>query len=78
MSHINAILKVLGHMTGTKKVMTVTPSVYKLVKRFSELRVESENLHEGDTRETAIDDEMNTIALAITNHLLLNELRVLS
>jgi len=65
-------------MTDTKKVMTVTPSVYKLVKRFSELRVESENLHDGDTRETAIDDEMNTIALAITNHLLLNELRVLS
>jgi len=61
-----------------KQIMTVTPSVYKLVKRFSELRVESEGLSEGDARESAIDDEMETLALAITNQLLLNELRVLS
>ena len=60
-----------------KEVMTVTASVYKLTQRFSELRVEAQELEEGDPRDEDITEQMNMLAGAIVNHLLLNELRVI-
>ena len=64
-------------MSQKKEVMTVTASVYKLTKQFSELRVESQELEEDDPRYIEINDQMNLLSLAITNHLLLNDLRVI-
>ena len=60
-----------------KDVMTVTQSVYKLTKQFSELRVEAQQLEEGDPRSEEIDEKMQFLALGVVNHLLLNELRVI-
>ncbi len=60
-----------------KDVMTVTQSVYKLTKQFSELRVEAQHLEEGDPRSEEIDEKMQFLALGVVNHLLLNELRVI-
>ena len=57
--------------------MTVTASVYKLTKQFSELRVESQELKDDDPRYIEINEQMNFISLAIVNHLLLNDLRVI-
>ena len=57
--------------------MTVTASVYKLTQRYSELRVEAQELEEGDPQEEDITDQMDMLAGAIVNHLLLNELRVI-
>ena len=65
-------------MSQKKEVMTViTASVYKLTKQFSELRVESQELNEDDPRLSEINDQMNLLSLAIVNHLLLNDLRVI-
>jgi len=65
-------------MSGNKKyVNAVGQPVYDLVKRFSTLRVEAETLSEDDERNKEIDREMETIALAVMNHLLLNEITVL-
>lgn len=63
--------------TRKKEVMTVTASVYKLTQRYSELRVEAQELKEGDHREKDIFDQMDIISGAIVNHLLQNELRVI-
>ena len=60
-----------------KDVMTVTQSVYNLTKQFSELRVEAQQLEEGDPRSEEIDEKMQFLALGVVNHLLLNELRVI-
>ena len=48
-----------------KEVMTVTASVYKLTQRFSELRVEAQELEEGDPRDEDITEQMNMLAGAI-------------
>lgn len=64
-------------MSQKKEVMTVTASVYKLTKQFSELRVKSQELEEDDPRLIEINDQMNVLSMAIVNHLLLNELRVI-
>jgi len=63
--------------TPKKEVMTVTASVYKLTKQFSELRVESQELKEDDPRFIEINDQMDLLSLGIVNHLLANELRVI-
>lgn len=60
-----------------KDVMTVTQSVYKLTKQFSELRVEAQELEEGDPRSEEIDEKMQLLALGVVNHLLLDELRII-
>jgi len=57
--------------------MTVTSSVYKLTQQFSELRVEAQQLKEDDPREKEINEQMELLSMAIVNHLLLNELRVI-
>ena len=46
-----------------KEVMTVTASVYKLTQRFSELRVEAQELEEGDPRDEDITEQMNMLSL---------------
>ena len=64
-------------LSQKKEVMTVTASVYKLTKQFSELRVESQELEEDDPRLSEINYQMDVLSMAIVNHLLANELRVL-
>ena len=64
-------------MATKKEVMTVTASVYKLTKKYSDLRVESQELKENDPRQSEIENQMNMVSLAIVNHLLANEMRVI-
>lgn len=64
--------------TRKKEVMKVTSSVYKLTQQFSSARVEAEQLEDGDPRNKELTDKMEVLAMGVMNHLLLNELRVIS